>query len=288
MILLKSSENQAWHWSEAGELAETVFAQAFPSLYAHLKAFEDALRKRQDRGRFWWELRSCVYYAAFERPKLLYQEIQFHPSYCLETDGYHSNNKTFLVPTADPWLLAILNSPLMWWYTWRYLPHMKDEALSPVAELMEKLPIAAPSEIVRSQVEVAVRQLIALRKQSQASTREVLSWLAAEFGVTTPGQALEALADPSTRSGQALDEGAFIQQVRARRPKQEARLSPAAVSELARVYQQYVPPLRAGAAETARLEGRLADLVNAAYGLTPDEVALLWRTAPPRMPVGRA
>ena len=38
---------------------------------------------------------------------------------------------------------------------------------------------------------------------------------------------------------------------------------------------------------TARLEGRLAELVNAAYGLTPDEVALLWRTAPPRMPVGR-
>ena len=107
----------------------------------------------------------------------------------------------------------------------------------------------------------------------------MLAWLAAEFGVTTPGQALEAFAD--------LDEGAFIQQVRARRPKQEARLSPAAVGELTRVYRQYVPPLRAGAAESARLEGRLAELVNAAYGLTPDEVALLWRTAPPRMPVGR-
>jgi hypothetical protein len=37
-----------------------------------------------------------------------------------------------------------------------------------------------------------------------------------------------------------------------------------------------------------RLEMRLADSVNAAYGLTPDEVALLWRTAPPRMPVARA
>jgi hypothetical protein len=106
----------------------------------------------------------------------------------------------------------------------------------------------------------------------------VLAWLAAEFGVTTPGQALEAFGD--------LDEAAFIQQVRARRPKQEARLSPAAVGELTRVYRQYVPLLRAGAAETARLEGRLAELVNTAYGLTPDEVELLWRTAPPRMPVG--
>ena len=36
------------------------------------------------------------------------------------------------------------------------------------------------------------------------------------------------------------------------------------------------------------LEKPLLDyLVNAAYGLTPDEVELMWATAPPRMPVGR-
>jgi hypothetical protein len=33
------------------------------------------------------------------------------------------------------------------------------------------------------------------------------------------------------------------------------------------------------------LERKLPDRVNAAYGLTPDEVALMWRTAPPRMPL---
>jgi hypothetical protein len=31
-------------------------------------------------------------------------------------------------------------------------------------------------------------------------------------------------------------------------------------------------------------EGRLPDPVNQAYGLTADEVELMWRTAPPRMP----
>ena len=36
--------------------------------------------------------------------------------------------------------------------------------------------------------------------------------------------------------------------------------------------------------EARRLEQRVAELVNAAYGLTPEEVALMWRTAPPRMP----
>jgi hypothetical protein len=33
------------------------------------------------------------------------------------------------------------------------------------------------------------------------------------------------------------------------------------------------------------IEFRLSDLVNQAYGLTPEEIDLMWRTAPPRMPI---
>jgi hypothetical protein len=38
-------------------------------------------------------------------------------------------------------------------------------------------------------------------------------------------------------------------------------------------------------AEAERLEYRLNDLANEAYGLTPDEVRLMWATAPPRVPL---
>jgi hypothetical protein len=48
-----------------------------------------------------------------------------------------------------------------------------------------------------------------------------------------------------------------------------------------------VEPARLLEAEALQLEDRLHDLVNAAYGLTPDEVRLMWDTAPPRMPVPR-
>jgi hypothetical protein len=39
------------------------------------------------------------------------------------------------------------------------------------------------------------------------------------------------------------------------------------------------------AAETLTLERTLSDLVNQAYDLTPAEIALMWQTAPPRMPI---
>jgi len=45
-----------------------------------------------------------------------------------------------------------------------------------------------------------------------------------------------------------------------------------------------LPALQALAAEARQLEHCVAELVNDAYGLTAEEVALMWRTAPPRMP----
>ncbi len=35
---------------------------------------------------------------------------------------------------------------------------------------------------------------------------------------------------------------------------------------------------------TYAVEWRLSELVNIAYGLTPEEIKLLWTSAPPRMP----
>ncbi len=49
-------------------------------------------------------------------------------------------------------------------------------------------------------------------------------------------------------------------------------------------YGEQATLVRGARVEAARLERRLSDLVNEAYGLTPEEVDLLWQTAPPRMP----
>jgi len=68
------------------------------------------------------------------------------------------------------------------------------------------------------------------------------------------------------------------------RPRAAGRLSPAALRDLRAAHADYAAPIRAGEAEVRQIERRLAELVNAAYGLTPADVDLLWRTAPPRMP----
>jgi len=80
-----------------------------------------------------------------------------------------------------------------------------------------------------------------------------------------------------------LDCDAFVAEVRKVRGKKRP-LSSAALKNLREEHARTLDPARQLAALAQTLERRLSDLVNAAYGLTPDEIALLWSTAPPRMP----
>jgi hypothetical protein len=179
-------------------------------------------------------------------------------------------------PTDDLYLLAAMNSPVLWSYIWRNAAHGKDEALRLFNSFTEIMPIAPPSKVIRAEVEPAVEQLLTLSKARRAAVADMLAWLRLEFGVEKPGQRLEALS--------ALDGAAFVEEVRKARPRSAGRLTPAAVRDLRAAYAEHLPPLRANEAEARRLEARLAELVYAAYGLTPAEIDLLWRTAPPRMP----
>jgi hypothetical protein len=279
LVVLMSSGDYPWPWKNAGEDAEAVFQQTYPALHAHLKPFEAKLRARQDKGRFWWELRSCAYYDAFARPKIFYPDITWRSQFSLDVQGRFSNNTVYFLPTDSPWLLTVLNSPLMWSFCWREAVHGKDEALRFFSDFVERIPIAPPTDEQRAEAAPAVARLIAITKADQETRRDTLDWLRTEYGVEAPGQKLEDFA--------ALDEAAFVEEVRKRRPKALGTLTPAGLKGLRGGYAEQATPVRERKAEALTLERRLAALVNAAYGLTPKDVELLWRTAPPRMPVGQ-
>ena len=276
MIVLKSSGDHDWPWKDAGDQAEAVFQATFPSIHERFKPLEGPLRKRQDQGRFWWELRSCDYYDSFARPKIFYQEIQYHPSFALDESGAMGNNKTFLIQKVNYNLLSILCSPLLWCHNWRYLPHMKDEALSPIGALIEKLPIAPMIEDFGNKVTEAATRLIETAKFQQTMNSDLLNWLKIQHEITEPSQRLQEMA--------SLSSDAFVAEVQKLRGKKKP-LSAAGLKGLRAEYTQHVEPARTRVAEARGLERQINDLVNQAYGLTPEEVQLMWDTAPPRMPI---
>ncbi|HEX3151643.1 MAG TPA: N-6 DNA methylase [Gemmataceae bacterium] len=278
MIAMKSSGNFAWPWAgKPDNEAADVFRRTYPALHTHFAAYRAELTKRQDSGEYWWELRACAYWDQFNRPKVMYQEIQFHPSYLFDSDGRLANNKVFFLPSGDLYLLGVLNSPAMWWHNWRYLPHMKDEALTPATFKMEQLPIPRPTNAIRSQIENAVRRLVTIVGEGQSGVRAVLDWLRLEMGIEKPSQKLQALT--------ALNVDGLIGEVK----KLRGRKAPLTVADMKRLKAEHVAsvvPLQTLEREAAGLERQVSDLVNEAFGLTPDDVRLMWETAPPRMPLG--
>ncbi|MBP1467705.1 Eco57I restriction-modification methylase domain-containing protein [Candidatus Chloroploca sp. M-50] len=251
----------------------------YPSVLAHLEQYRKELSTRAG-SQEWWHLQSGRQtMQIFEGANIFYQDLAFHSRFGIGQIGFIPEMTCFCLPSTDFWLLAVLNSPLMWAYMWRNVIHGKDEVLRLKNIYMEQLPIAPPTDATRAEVEPAVARLIAITQADQQARRELRQWLGNEFEITKLGRKLEAFEE--------LDAAAFADEVAKRRPKGSTALSAAAQQALHTAHAEYATPLQARAHEALTLERRLAELVNAAYGLTPEDVELLWATAPPRMPVGR-
>ena len=278
MIAVKSSGDHNWPWSQSGDNAEDVFRRTYPAIHKHLKSFEAPLIARQDQGHFWWELRSCAYWSEFDAPKIMYQDITWRSQFSLDTEGMLSNNTVYFLPTADTWSVAVLNSPIAWWYSWRAAVHGKDEALRYFTAFLEQFPVPAPTKPQRRQSESLVLKLAAIARDQQSTCRTLLDWFRVEYGIEKPSQKLQNLI--------ALDSDALVAEIKKLRGKANP-LSAAALKALRDEDARTLAPARQLAAEAVTLEHELSDLVNAAYELTPAEIELMWDTAPPRMPIAR-
>jgi hypothetical protein len=140
---------------------------------------------------------------------------------------------------------------------------------------MDSFPIPSPTPKQREGAGEAVRRLKELAAADFEGRGAFLDWLRVEYAVVKPSQKLQ---DPV-----ALDADALVAEVKKARGKKQP-LTVAGLKALKDEYARSILPLQTLAVEARTLEGQVSDLVNAAYGLTAEEVALMWKTAPPRMP----
>jgi len=186
------------------------------------------------------------------------------------------NDAAIMLPTTDRWLLACVNSPAMWFFSFRFFPHKKDEALAMDIPYVERLPIPPPTPQQRQAAEASVQRLIEITSAQHQTQRTLLDWLQVEYAIEKPSNKLLAVTE--------LDSDAWVSEVKRIRGK-KLPLTAAGVRALRAEHTRTIEPARALAAETLNLERTLSDLVNQAYALTPAEIDLMWKTAPPRMPV---
>lgn len=164
----KGTSKNAWDW----------FQKQHPALASHLGQHKSTLEKRGDKGDYWWELRACDYYESFEVAKIIYPIISRESRFCYDIEGYYTNDKTYIIPSNDLYLLGLLNSNLIWLFLKRTCSVLGDPDKGGRLELryvfMRQLPIyqidfdnpaekSAHDEIVK-----LVENMLTLQKERQA------------------------------------------------------------------------------------------------------------------------
>ncbi len=130
--MLRGEDLRPWYQEDEGRWL--IFARrgtdidAYPAVKAYLEQFRERLEPRPldwDRSRHWpgrkpgsyrwYEIQDAVdYYPAFEKPKIFWPELAKTPRFSWDTDVKYVNNKGYIAPFEDPWLLGVLNSRTIW------------------------------------------------------------------------------------------------------------------------------------------------------------------------------
>jgi len=276
VIEIASSDERPWAWTGAPEEdAEHIFGRTFPTLHAHLKPWEERLRARHEQGRYWWELKGGLAHDP-GGPRMVHAEALAQPRFAWAGPEFRLLAGACAWPGADPYLLAVANSPVAWAWLWRTALHGRDHVLRLTPAALELLPVPRPDPELKHEIDTSVERVVELTSERRGLVAELMTWLRDEYGVAHPDAAVLAFAD--------LNAGAFVDAVRAHRPRHAEPLAPRAIGMLRNAHAEYAPRLTAVQARAAGLERRITQLVVRTYGLKPDEVALMWATAPPRTP----
>jgi len=155
------TEAKAWQWLSA----------SYPAIASYLKPFREAAKKRGDKGVYWWELRACDYYAEFDKPKIIYPNICKQPEFTFDNSVWYTNQKCFIIPLDDKYLLGILNSKVTFFLFKAFLPKLRGDFYEPSYIYFKNFPIrpinfADPTDAARHARMVSlVQQMLTLQQQ---------------------------------------------------------------------------------------------------------------------------
>ena len=153
--------------------------ERYPAIEAHLSQFRADLEPKRTRGAKrgrapgtyrWFEIQANIAcHRAFDEPKIIYPIIGREMRALSDRHGHLTNDKCFLIPGDDGYLLALLNSRLLDFYFRLVMPCLDDPFDGGDLEfrgvLMEHVPIAIAADTTKQGL-AALAERIRTAKQA--------------------------------------------------------------------------------------------------------------------------
>jgi hypothetical protein len=142
----------------------------YPAVFEWLKQFESKLKKRDDQGKNWWNLRACAYYGEFEKEKIVYSEIVREPQFYFDADGkFYVEATNFLIIGKNlKYLTSLLNSKFITFIFKRFYAGggLGDQGYRYKKVFVERLPISIIDEVKQRPFIEIVDKILAITKSS--------------------------------------------------------------------------------------------------------------------------
>jgi len=146
----------------------------YPAIEDHLRQYQKQLMPGTKRGRKpgnyeWCEIQDNIaYWKEFEQSKIIYQEIATYQRFAFDKSGVYPSKTVFFIPTDKLYLLALLNSSVIWWFLKRICPSVRGGALTMQAIYVRQVPVPAPTPNIGKEIVSFVERILAHRDAAPA------------------------------------------------------------------------------------------------------------------------
>ena len=175
-------------WTDLNRGAEKPWEylyKKYPAIAKHLIPFEENAKVRSDKGNYWWELRECKFYPDFEKPKIIYPNILKKPQFVFDSSALYTNQKCFIIPADDKFLLGILNSQVTFFLFKMILPKLRGDFYEPSYVFFKDFPIAKQKPQLSEKLVALVLNMLELQKKlSDAKVPEAKTMIQRQIETT--------------------------------------------------------------------------------------------------------
>ena len=145
----------------------------YPAILRHLENHTDVLSKRSGRQE-WYELPiSLDKLHRFSQPKLVCPNLYNHQTFAVDTAGFYSDDKCYLIPTEELWLCGLLNSRVVEWFYAQESNQLTIDYLRARSGYMQQIPIPDITSTQKALIGQFVDYLIYLQQQPTIKSKDL-------------------------------------------------------------------------------------------------------------------
>ncbi len=235
----------------------------FPELMNHILPLEERARKRFDQGDFFWELRNCAYYDLFEKPKIVFPNLQNTNKFAFDESGAYINAPAVILPTNDKFITAILNSKLVWYFLTNICVVRNGGYIEVKPQYFEQIPIPEISEEKKQELQNITNQIISRTSEKHKIQSQFLKLLKSKF--------VDLKFTKKLQNWHELEFKDFLKELQ----KAKIKLSLSEEAEWMNYFSEQKEKAQTLKSEIEKTDREIDRMVYELYGLTEDEIKIV-------------